>query len=148
MLYFLSYTLWVQPSEDPSEVMSAIRHQYDASRIKRWKRSEEKARPYLICQAWDTVRLYLIFSSFFLILSLICDISSSSDYSLLWVSRGKEREREKLGLKIDIFPDTLKKISKNHFVSNLDYIWFIENRERISKTFPTALFFVIGWLFW
>lgn len=114
-------------------VMSTIRHQYDASRIKRWdKRSEEKPRPYLISQAWDTVRLYLTFSSFFLILSLICDISSSSDYSLLEVSR--EREREKLGLKIDIFPDTLKKISKNHFVSNLDYTWFIENRERISKT--------------
>jgi len=49
----------------------------------------------------------------FLLQIILCDWSPE---------RERESERERLGLKIGIYPDALKKISKNHFVSNLVYI--------------------------
>jgi len=53
----------------------------------------------------------------FLLQIILCDWSPERERE-----RERESERERLGLKIGIYPDALKKISKNHFVSNLVYI--------------------------
>lgn len=73
-----------------------------------------------------------IFIIFFVILSLICDFSSS-DYSPIPVSR--EKERESGDWKLLSFQIHWRRYQKNHFVSNLDYIWFIENRANFKKRF-------------
>ncbi len=89
-------------------VMSTCRHQNDVSRMKiRDEKGEQKSCPYLLSQAWESC-----FFIIFLMVSLICDISSWN-YPPLLVSREKS---ERLWLTIDIFPDALKKISKNLFV--------------------------------